>query len=147
MPIGVGPATWKTGSVRHRFASAWLLVTTCAHFRPARLNAFDAEVTVTVCVGRGVRHGRVRHVPVPGIHERRVHLVGDDSRAVTIDDLGQRGELVAVEHAPGRIVRVAQQHGAGAVLERGVDRVEVERSRPAVGDQRHRDDFASAQRR
>jgi len=66
------------------------------------------------CLGRR-RHGhrvpsrdrcdaRVRHVTVPGVDERRVNLVGDDARAVPLDDLGQRCELFVVEHAPGQVV-------------------------------------------
>jgi hypothetical protein len=47
MPMGVGPGTSNTFRARRRDASARLVATSCAHFNPARLNAFDADVTVT----------------------------------------------------------------------------------------------------
>ena len=74
-----------------------------------------------------------------------MHLVGDDARAVPVDDRGQRAELVGGEHPPGRVVRVAQQHRARAGRERGVDRVEVERVALAVDDQRRGDDRPAGQ--
>ena len=48
---GSARATSKTRSLAQARASAWFEATSCAHFNPARLNAFDADVTVIVCVG------------------------------------------------------------------------------------------------
>ena len=48
-------------------------------------------------------------------------LVADDPCPVPQDDVAQPLQLLPVEDAAPRVVRLAQEHGAGARGERGVD--------------------------
>lgn len=64
-------------------------------------------------------------------------LVGDDRSAVRGNKLckgRKRGRRV---HSAGRIVRVAEQHGTGAVLKRYADAVEIDLPGTAGVAQRH----------
>ena len=58
-------------------------------------------------------------------------LVADDHRVVTRGDLGELDEVARRVHRSGGIVRIAQQHGTGAVRERAVDAGKIEP--PAAG--------------
>ena len=92
------------------------------------MNAFDADVTVTVCAAVASdtdAYGTWRRAVV---HERRVHLVGDDPRAVPLDDRRQRESARRrVNTRPVGLCGLHSRTARAPARERGVDRVEVER--------------------
>ena len=120
-----------------------LAVTISAVLSPARLNAFVAAVTAMPCSRAASDTVRNGVYGVAGLRERPVHLVGDDRRVVAGGDLGEGGERRGIRHRAGGVVRIAEQHRAGARVERRIDPLEVER--PALVDaaeERHLDDGA-----
>ena len=65
-----------------------------------------------------------------------------------VGELGDRGQLLARVDAAGRVVRVAEQVGGGAVGERALERVEVELPDAVVAERERRlDDAAPGARR
>ena len=106
-------------------ASAGVPVTTWAHLRPGRFHALAADRTVEVCAAVPSRVG-VGHVGGALEHQGGVHLVADDARPVPHDHVAQTLQLAPGEHAPPRVVRLAQQHGARARRKGRVEPVEVE---------------------
>ncbi len=74
----------------------------------------------------GALDRRVGHVRGAREHERRVDLVADHAGAVPQRRVAQRLELGRGPRAAERVVRGAQQHGAGARGERGLDRGDVQ---------------------
>src|SRR5450756_257475 len=83
------------------------------------------------CRGDGVRrrHARqrgVRDVVRAGVHQRGMDLVGEHPAPVSLDDVGHCQQLVALEHPPGRVVRVHQdqQVAAGGRAALGLDGID-----------------------
>ncbi len=93
----------------------------------------------------GVRRGRVRDVPGPGVHEWSVHLVREDPAAVPLHHLGRPGHLVQRKHAAQRVVRAAEDEQVPADPERGVDPVQVQGEEPFVVVHLDLDDLAADQ--
>ena len=78
-------------------------------------------------VGRGRRPARrIRGEGGVGGHQRGVHLVGDDTGAVCLDDLGDPIQFLGGEHPAGGGVRVAQQYHAGTGAQRVVEPLQVQ---------------------
>ncbi len=82
---------------------------------------------------------------VARVHERGVHLVGEDPSAVPVDDFADGGQFAGVEHPAQRIVRVAEHQQVSALAVgpvQGVEVVDVPAARP---HQAHLDDPAAEQ--
>ncbi len=76
-------------------------------------------------------------VPGAGQGERGVDLVGHHQHAVPLRQLPDPAQVGRAEHAPGRVVRVAEQVGAGARGERRLEPGEGELPAAVHPDQRH----------
>ena len=84
-----------------------------------------------------------RHEPAV-VHQRRVDLVDDEQHVVRDAQRGDRGELGPRPDPPDRVVRAAQQVGAGSVGEGLLQRRQVEPVRAVVAaGERDLDDLAS----
>src|SRR4029077_9984036 len=69
------------------------------------------------CAGGDVRPQRSKgNVLVPGKDQVGMDLVGDDDEIVLDVKLSQSEQLVAGKHPPGRILRIAQDEDAGALV-------------------------------
>ena len=109
------------------------------------LNAFDAEVTVTVCSAAAsdtVVYGTCR----PGPYTSGACTSSAITRApCRSTSAASSRELLRGEHPPGRVVRVAQQHGAGTRPQRRFDAVEIQGRSAAHGRERGGDDLATGE--
>jgi hypothetical protein len=86
------------------------------------------RATASSSAAMGCAGGRVEH-------QAAVDLVGADDEVVALGELGDAGELVAVEHAADRVVRVAQHEQPRAVGEGGLGGGPVPAPAPAVMDE------------
>ena len=76
------------------------------------MNAFDADVTVTVRAATSAPSAANGTCRAAG-GQLGVDLVADDGQVVAGGDLGELLQLGPGEHVPGRVVRVAEQQQAG----------------------------------
>ncbi|CAM5583034.1 hypothetical protein SVIOM342S_01119 [Streptomyces violaceorubidus] len=87
--------------------------TAIAHFRPDRFQPLLAEAAVTVASPPRLGQRTERHVPVPRVRERRVHLVGDHRDPELRRQREYFAQFVTGQDPPGGVVRVAQEIRGG----------------------------------
>ena len=136
-------ARWDGSSFRSRSCIVSEAVTICAHFSPARFQAFEAETSASpfsVAASPIERNGTCSR---PGHRHRGVNLVGDHDHVVSSRELRDSLQLRSRERRSRRVVRMAEQVGLRPGRERLLEAVEIE-PRPVAGlEQRHLDDGAT----
>ena len=116
---------------------------TWAHLRPGRFQALEAEVAVSVCAAAAGEVAAYGSVPLPGVDQRGVDLVGEDPAAVPVDHVGQLGDLLRGEDPAERVVRVAEDEQVPAGPEGVLDRVQVEGEEAVLVEHPDLDDLAA----